>query len=139
MKFYSAWLAEAPGAKAAALAILLVTPTLVAANERRSAAAAIDAVAIPATSPIVLDGKLNEEIWQQAPAVVDFLQRDPDEGRAPTHRTEARIAYDEGALYVAVRAFDSDADKIVGGIDPIPWTLSGRRIRCPEWDQARRE
>ena len=24
-------------------------------------------------------------------------------------RTEARIAYDEGALYVAVRAFDSDA------------------------------
>ncbi|MBY0495043.1 MAG: hypothetical protein K2Y23_12595, partial [Cyanobacteria bacterium] len=25
------------------------------------------------------------------------------------------------------------------GIDPIPWTLSGRRIRCPEWDQARRE
>ena len=62
----------------------------------------------------MLDGKLNEEIWQQAPAVVDFLQRDPDEGAAPTHRTEARIAYDEGALYVAVRAFDSEPDKIVG-------------------------
>ena len=75
---------------------------------------AIEAVAVPATSPIVLDGKLNEEIWQQAPAIVDFLQRDPDEGRAPTHRTEARIAYDEAALYVAVRAFDSEADKIVG-------------------------
>ena len=70
---------------------------------------AVDAVAIPATSPIVLDGKLNEEIWQQAPAVVDFLQRDPDEGQPPTMRTEARIAYDDAALYVAVRAFDTEA------------------------------
>ena len=68
----------------------------------------------PATSPIVLDGKLNEEIWQQAPAIVDFLQRDPDEGKEPTMRTEARIAYDDAAVYVAVRAFDTDAAKIVG-------------------------
>ena len=97
-----------------AVAFALLAPTLTAANERRAVVAAIDAVAIPATSPIVLDGKLNEEIWQQAPAVVDFLQRDPDEGREPSQRTEARIAYDEGALYVAVHAFDSDADKIVG-------------------------
>ena len=95
----------------AALALLL--PTLVAANERR-VVAAVEAVAIPAHSPIVLDGKLNEEIWQQAPPVVDFLQRDPDEGRAPSQRTEARIAYDEGALYVAVRAFDNDPNRIVG-------------------------
>ncbi|MBY0496993.1 MAG: hypothetical protein K2Y23_22520, partial [Cyanobacteria bacterium] len=28
--------------------------------------------------------------------------------------------------------------RLGNGIDPIPWTLSGRRIRCPEWDQARR-
>src|SRR5688572_19308936 len=94
--------------------LALLPPTLSANDERRAAAAAVDAVAIPATSPIVLDGKLDEEIWQSAPVVVDFLQRDPFEGRAPTHRTEARMAYDEGALYVAVRAFDSDAGKIVG-------------------------
>jgi hypothetical protein len=98
---------------AVAAALALLSPTASAANERR-AVLAIEAVAIPATSPIVLDGKHNEEIWQQAPAVVDFLQRDPDEGQAPTQRTEARIAYDEGALYVAVRAFDNDASKIVG-------------------------
>src|SRR5688572_14187179 len=104
MKFWNA-------AVTAALALLL--PTLVAANERR-VVAAVEAVAIPAHSPIVLDGKLNEEIWQQAPPVVDFLQRDPDEGRAPSQRTEARIAYDEGALYVAVRAFDNDSSRIVG-------------------------
>ena len=91
----------------------LLVPALAAANERRDAAI-VEAVAVPATTPIVLDGKLNEEIWQQAPAVVDFVQREPAEGGAPTQRTEARIAYDEGAMYVAVRAFDTDADKIVG-------------------------
>jgi len=96
------------------IAVALLAPTLSANDERRAVVAAIDAVAIPTTSPIVLDGKLNEEIWQTAPPVADFLQRDPNEGAAPTHRTEARIAYDEGALYVAVRAFDSEPDKIVG-------------------------
>ncbi len=75
---------------------------------------AVEAVAIPATSPIVLDGKLNEEIWQQAPAIVEFLQRDPAEGQSPTMRTEARVAYDANALYVAVRAHDSAASDIVG-------------------------
>jgi hypothetical protein len=98
---------------AVAGAFAFLTPTLLAANERR-ATVAIEAVAIPATSPIVLDGKLNEEIWQQAPAIVEFVQRDPDEGSAPSQRTEARVAYDDGALYVAIRAFDSEADKIVG-------------------------
>ena len=55
----------------------------------------VDAVAVPANSPIVLDGRFNEEIWQQAPAVVDFQQREPDEGQPPTMRTEARMAYDD--------------------------------------------
>ena len=96
------------------LAVLaLFSPTASAANERRIVLA-VDAVAVPATSPIVLDGKHNEEIWQQAPAIVDFVQRDPDEGKEPSMRTEARIAYDDAALYVAVRAFDTDAAKIVG-------------------------
>ena len=96
-----------------ALLVVLLSATAAAANERR-VVVSVDAVAIPATSPIVLDGKLNEEIWQQAPAIIDFLQRDPDEGKEPTMRTEARIAYDDAAVYVAVRAWDTDAAKIVG-------------------------
>jgi len=87
-------------------------------NERRGPASltrlAVEAIAIPATSPITLDGKLNEEIWQQAPAIVEFVQRDPAEGQPGTMRTEAHVAYDENALYVAVRAHDTDASKVVG-------------------------
>ena len=77
-------------------------------------AAAGQAVAVPSGSPIVLDGRFNEEVWQQAPAISEFQQREPAEGQAPTHRTEARMAYDDAALYVAVRAYDTDADAIVG-------------------------
>ncbi|HWI16584.1 MAG TPA: DUF5916 domain-containing protein [Vicinamibacterales bacterium] len=100
-------------------AIALLVPTGSFANERRSAnerraTMVVEAVAIPATSPIVLDGKLNEEVWQQAPAIVEFVQRDPAEGQSPTMRTEAHVAYDANALYVAVRAHDTGASDIVG-------------------------
>ncbi len=96
-------------------ALVLLVPTFVTASDgRRVVTMAIDAMAVPTNGPILVDGKLNEEIWQQAPVISEFMQREPAEGNAPTMRTEARIAYDAGALYVAVRAFDTDAGKIVG-------------------------
>jgi hypothetical protein len=91
----------------------LAVPTVAGANERR-VALAVEAVAVPSNSPIVLDGRFNEEVWQQAPAISEFQQREPAEGQAPTHRTEARMVYDATSLYVAVRAFDSEPDRIVG-------------------------
>ncbi len=96
-------------------ALVLLVPTLAtASDERRVVTMAIDAMAVPTHGPIVVDGKLNEEIWQQAPVISEFQQREPAEGNPPTMRTEARVAYDDGALYVAVRAFDTDAGEITG-------------------------
>lgn len=94
-------------------AIALLAHTLTAASEKR-VALTVEAVAVPAHGPIVLDGKLNEEIWQQAPVINEFIQRDPDEGKPPTFKTEARVAYDDAAIYVGVRALDTDAGKLVG-------------------------
>ena len=42
-----------------------------------------------------------------------FIQREPNEGAAPSQRTEFRVAYDATTLYVRVRAFDAEPDKIV--------------------------
>ncbi|HEX7283549.1 MAG TPA: DUF5916 domain-containing protein [Vicinamibacterales bacterium] len=95
-----------------ALAAVTLLPAVAVANERRTAVS-IEAVAVPANTPIVLDGRFSEEIWQQAPPVVEFQQREPAEGQPPTLRTEARMVYDDSALYVAVRAFDTDPDKVV--------------------------
>ena len=61
---------------AAMLFGVLTTPTIFAATERREART-IDAVAVPTNGPITIDGKLNEEIWQQAPVVSEFVQREP--------------------------------------------------------------
>ena len=88
-----------------------------AANDRANGGRAlntIDAVAVPAGGPIVVDGKHTEPVWEQAPKITEFVQREPAEGAAPSFRTEARVAYDETAIYVAVRAFDDEPARIEG-------------------------
>ena len=69
--------------------------------------------AIGAGEKITLDGVLDEETWTRGEAVSDFTQRDPDEGKPPTERTELRVAFDKSAVYFAVRLFDSEPGKIV--------------------------
>ena len=60
-----------------------------------------------------IDGVLDDAIWVRAPLVDQFVQQEPDEGAPATERTEVRILYDGGNLYLAVRAFDSDPDGII--------------------------
>jgi len=78
------------------------------------AVASVQAVAVQAGEPIVIDGRLDERTWEEAPRIREFIQREPAEGRPPSYATEARVAYDASALYVGIRAFDSEPDRIVG-------------------------
>jgi hypothetical protein len=98
---------------AAAALLLAALPSVVGAAGRNPVNI-VEAVAVPATAPIAIDGLLTEAIWEQAPAINEFVQREPAEGNAPSHATDARIAYDDTALYVAVRMIDSEPEKIVG-------------------------
>jgi hypothetical protein len=102
-------------ARPCALLIALLLATSVQAAPPAATAVAI-AVAVPATASRVPDGSagLDEETWQSVPPIADFVQREPEEGGTPSQRTEFRIAYDASTLYVNVRAFDSEPDKIVG-------------------------
>jgi hypothetical protein len=59
-----------------------------------------------------IDGRLDETVWQQAEEGTDFVQLEPTEGAPPSQRTSFRILYDNSALYIAVRAFDTEPDKI---------------------------
>lgn len=65
------------------------------------------------SSPIVIDGSLADAAWQAAPACSGFVQRDPVEGAIPTQRTVVRVLYDDDALYVGARLYDSAPDSIV--------------------------
>ena len=60
----------------------------------------------------VVDGRLDDEVWSRVPAGGDFVQQYPDAGAPATQRTEVRIAYDHEAVYVGVRAWDTQPDSI---------------------------
>ncbi|HEU5218454.1 MAG TPA: DUF5916 domain-containing protein, partial [Gemmatimonadales bacterium] len=62
--------------------------------------------ALARTSPITLDGKLDEPIWTEAQAATDFRQAQPKVGDPASQRTEIRILYDDEALYIGARMFD---------------------------------
>jgi hypothetical protein len=79
------------------------------------AGAAAEAISIPpGAGAIQIDGVLSEDVWTKAPVISNFLVRDPREGATPTHQTEARVVFDQAALFIGVRAFDPEPDKIVG-------------------------
>src|SRR5688572_13755014 len=46
--------------------------------------------ALRTAQPPVIDGRLSDEAWSQVEAASDFTQRDPDEGKPATERTEVR-------------------------------------------------
>ncbi len=63
------------------------------------------------TSGVQLDGILDEHDWK-APGETRLIQNSPCNGANPRHRTEFWVAYDDQALYVAARMFDSAPDSI---------------------------
>ena len=60
-----------------------------------------------------VDGQLDDAAWRDAKPATEFLQRDPDEGKPATERTEMRIVYDDDAVYVGVRLHDREPGRIV--------------------------
>lgn len=74
-------------------------------------------------SPPRIDGRLDDAAWRSAPVVTAFVQRRPAPGRAPRVRSELRVLYDEGALYIGLRLHDDRGAAIRRGLgerDAIP-------------------
>ena len=68
--------------------------------------------AMRATSSIAVDGRLDDEVWLKAPASTEFTQREPEEGKPGSERTELRVAYDDTALYIGARLHDRESARI---------------------------
>ena len=88
------------------LAALLALPAQAAAQAHQGAPETPSVRITRATSAIRVDGRLDDDAWAAARPVTTFTQVDPDEGRPVSEATEARIVYDDEALYVGIRAFD---------------------------------
>jgi hypothetical protein len=101
--------------------------------------------AVRATAPPIIDGRLTDEAWTGAPVAEGFTQRDPDEGRPASERTQIRIVFDDTAVYIGARMFDGepgridrrlssrdsdpDADRLTVYLDPLRDRLTGAIFR----------
>ncbi len=67
------------------------------------------------TTPPVIDGKLDEVVWQSGTPITEFVQRELNEGVPASERTEIRLATDGIYLYIGARMFDREPQLIVPG------------------------
>jgi hypothetical protein len=61
------------------------------------------------TTPVRMDGRLDEPFWSTADSIDDFFQHEPSAGDPATQRTIVKVVRNDRALYVGVRACDRDA------------------------------
>jgi hypothetical protein len=71
------------------------------------------AVRLQAEEKIQVDGNLTDPGWNKVEPATNFIQYEPNTGVPATEQTEVRFLYDADNLYVGVRCFDSEPDRIV--------------------------
>jgi hypothetical protein len=84
-----------------------------AADRDRTAARRILLAAPAAQGAPVLDGRLDDAAWAAATPATDFVVYQPNSGEPASQRTEARVVYDDRAIYVGFRMYDTSPDSIV--------------------------
>jgi hypothetical protein len=80
-----------------------VPPAVITRDEARHATVR----AIRLSEPLRLDGRLDEAVYAETPAITDFIQTLPRNGEDPTERTEAWVMFDGQYFYVSARCWDS--------------------------------
>ena len=72
----------------------------------------LDALRISGAPPVI-DGRLDEPVWSQAPVATGFIQSKPRPGAEASLRSEARVLVDAEAIYVGLTYFDPEPAKIL--------------------------
>lgn len=68
--------------------------------------------AVRVDTPPVVDGKLDDAVWELAEPISDFHQIRPGDGSAPSEPTLVYVVYTEDALYIGARMDDREPDLI---------------------------
>ena len=61
----------------------------------------------------MIDGVINEKLWNEGEWTDDFTQFEPYNGKKPSQHTEFKILFDDNNLFVAIKSFDTSPDSIV--------------------------
>ena len=78
-----------------------------------TASAQVTSVPPQAARALAVDGPITDADWDRAETLTAFVQREPAEGAAPSHATDARVIAGPSTLHVRVRARDANPDLIV--------------------------
>src|SRR5215468_6729574 len=71
------------------------------------------AVAVRTDHPPKIDGTLNDPVWNSAPVVGDFRQKEPLETQPATEQTEVRILFDSRHIYFGIHCYDGVPKSVV--------------------------
>ncbi|MEE9167890.1 MAG: DUF5916 domain-containing protein [Candidatus Neomarinimicrobiota bacterium] len=66
--------------------------------------------------PPLIDGRVDEEVWQLAEEIGGFIQYEPEHGQPSHLSTVAHIGYGDEALYVAFTCYDPEPEGIAAAV-----------------------
>jgi hypothetical protein len=97
---------------ALALALALTSPLAPAQEPANQAEPdptyAVQPLRIESSAAPTIDGRLDDEVWARATRLGNLTQVEPNEGEAPSQRTETLLCFDADAFYLGIRCFDDD-------------------------------
>ncbi len=123
-------------ARSIVLFILLFITTLVIAQTP----AKKELKALRINEKVTIDGKLDEEKWQQAEGATDFVQYEPYNGAGPTYQSVFKMVYDDNSVYVGAIMYDPEPGKIMRelGHEIVAWDEEALVHLPPEMYYSRR-
>ena len=65
------------------------------------------------TSPLRIDGRLDEQIYTTVPPVTGMIQTEPRAGEPSTQQTDAWVMFDRDTVYVGVRCWDAHPERMI--------------------------
>ena len=92
---------------AASVILQHASPAYAQERERRTVQSA------RVTSPMTVDGQLDEAFYRTVQPASDFVQIEPEDGAPATEKTEMWVAFDDDNVYVTFRCWHSQMDRLV--------------------------
>ena len=86
-----------------------VEPEVVA----RDSAGRVTVRATRLSEKLIVDGRLDEPVYQTVRSFGDFVQQEPHEGEAATERTEAWVFFDDSSIYISARCWQDPTLRLV--------------------------
>ncbi len=86
-----------------------IAPAVIARDDNGRATVRATRIA----EPIVLDGQLNEAVYDRVSPMDGFIQQEPRAGEPATEPTDVWVFFDDDNVYVSAKCWDSHPERII--------------------------